>query len=101
MGALFALCVEKGYLLPSGAPGRRYKGRVVFQGNRVFDEWRYSALFQDLGSAPSTMDSARACDLVGCAEGCDEEVADAEGAYTQSPFDEDCTETWVLLPESE
>ena len=101
MGALFALCVEKGYLLPSGSPGRRHKGRVVFQGNRVFDEFRDSALFQDLGSAPSTMDAARACDLYGCVEGCSEEIADAEGAYTQSPFDDECTETWVLLPESE
>ena len=88
-------------MLPTGHPGRRFKGRVVFQGNRVFDEWRESALFQDLGSSPSTMDAARAADLYGCAEDCDEEIADAERAYTQAPFDESCTETWVLLPETQ
>ena len=99
LGALFDLCVLKGSELPPGAKGRKHKGRVVFQGNRVSDEQRNHALFQDLGSAPSSMESARFADFVGCTENCEEELSDAEMAYIQSPFAPDAIETWVALPE--
>ena len=32
---IFDICVEKGSELPVGDPARKYKGRVVFQGNQV------------------------------------------------------------------
>ena len=38
--------------LPEGSPARKYKGRVVFQGNRVVNQNWETAIFQDLGSAP-------------------------------------------------
>ena len=34
-GRVFSICVEKGSELEDGAPGRKYKGRVAFQGNEV------------------------------------------------------------------
>ena len=47
MGRIFALCVEKGSELPAGDPGRKFKGRVVFQGNNVRDQNWDAAMFQD------------------------------------------------------
>ena len=35
---IFEICVEKGSELPENDPGRKFKGRVVFQGNDVKDE---------------------------------------------------------------
>jgi hypothetical protein len=52
LGYLFALCVEKNSELPVGHPKRKYKGRVVFQGNRVTNQNWEAAIFQDLGSWP-------------------------------------------------
>ena len=37
MGYLFGICVEKNSELLAGHPSRKFKGRVVFQGNRVVD----------------------------------------------------------------
>jgi len=36
-GRIFDICVEKGSELPEGDPARKFKGRAVFQGNRVWD----------------------------------------------------------------
>ena len=98
LGSLFDLCVLKGSELPPGAKGRRHKGRVVFQGNRVTDEQRDHALVQDLGSSPSTMEAAKAANLVGCADGSDEEISDADMAYTQADCPADAIQTYVALP---
>ena len=55
VGMIFDICVEKGSELPEGDPGRKFKGRVVFQGNNVQDENWNAALFQEFGSGPATM----------------------------------------------
>ncbi|MCP4189689.1 MAG: hypothetical protein GY768_03565, partial [Planctomycetaceae bacterium] len=75
MGYLFGICVEKNSELPAGHPSRKFKGRVVFQGNRVKNQDYQAAIFQDLGSAPATMAAARAADCYGCASGNTIEVA--------------------------
>ena len=49
-GYLFAMCVEKNSELPDGHPKRKFKGRVVFQGNRVTNQNWEAAIFPDLGS---------------------------------------------------
>ena len=49
MGRLFGICTEKGSELPVSDPRRKFKLRVVFQGNRVINQNREVALFQDLG----------------------------------------------------
>ena len=75
------------------------KGRVCLLGNRVTDEALHHALFADEGSAPSTMETSRACDLIGCTEGFDTEIADADKAYTQAELDPNDTPIWIVLPE--
>ena len=38
VGRIFEICVEKNSELPASDPRRKFKGRVVFQGNNVSDE---------------------------------------------------------------
>ena len=60
LGYLFGICVEKNSEQPEGHPSRKFKGRVVFQGNRVVDQNWQRAIFEDLGNSPATMDASRA-----------------------------------------
>ena len=96
-GYVFGICVLKNAELPEGHASRKYKGRVVFQGNRVVNQNWEAAMFQDLGSAPATLEAGRAADCLGCAPGCTISIADAEQAYVQAELRG--TETWVALPE--
>ena len=96
---LFGICVEKGSELPDNDPNKKYKYRVVFQGNRVVNQDWEAATFEDLGSSPATMESSRACDMFGCAPGHDIEMADAEQAYIQAELKG--MPTWVCLPSDE
>ena len=57
-------------------------------------------MFQDLGSAPATMEAGKAADIFGCMPGHDIEQADAEQAYVQAPM-RSPAKTWVLLPKSQ
>ena len=95
MGRLFGICVEKAAELPKSDPRRKYKYRVVFQGNNVITQNWEAALFQNLGSNPATMEAGKAADCVGCMDGNDCEQADAEQAYVQA--DLKGVETWVAL----
>ena len=54
MGYLFGICVEKNAELTPKDPNRKYKGRVVFQGNRVVDQNNDAAILQYLGNMPAT-----------------------------------------------
>ena len=65
MGRLFGICVEKGSELPLGSERRKYKYRVVFQGNRVTNQSWEVAIFQELGSSPATMKAGKAVDCHG------------------------------------
>ena len=84
IGKLFGLCVEKGSELPDGDVRKKYKYRVVFQGNRVFDQNLDEAQFQDLGSAPATVEAARLCIMTGRLPGNKIEQVDAQQAYIQA-----------------
>ena len=83
-GNVFGLCFEKGAELPAGHPDRKFKGRYVFQGNVVCDEYQETALFNELGSSPATLEGAKAVDAFGCLPGHRTESADAKQAYTQA-----------------
>ncbi|CAE7395909.1 cof, partial [Symbiodinium pilosum] len=48
-GRIFEICSQKGSELPDGDPNKKWKGRSVFQGNRVHDEHHDHALFAELG----------------------------------------------------
>ena len=76
-GRLNGICVEKNSELEPSNPQSKFKGRVVFLGNRVKDENWENALFQDLGSAPATMEAAKVIDAYGCLPNHDIEQADA------------------------
>ena len=91
MGYLFGLCVEKNSEMSPEL--RKYKYRVVFQGNRVIDQNYEAAIFQDLGSTPATLEASRVADAFGAQENWATEVADAEQAYVQA--DMKGTSTWV------
>ena len=93
---IFEICVEKGSELKEGDPARKYKGRVVFQGNEVRDQNFDYAIFDELSSAPASMAAAKAADAFGVCEGHDIQQADAEQAYIQSKLGG--TKTWVRLP---
>ncbi|NBO94154.1 MAG: hypothetical protein EBV06_17865, partial [Planctomycetia bacterium] len=58
VGRIFEICVEKNSELPLSDPRRKFKGRVVFQGNNVSDENRQAAIFQELSSTPATIEAA-------------------------------------------
>lgn len=70
--------------LPDGDDRKKYKYRVVFQGNRVVDQNMDEAQFQDLGSAPATVEASRLCILKGLLPGNKIEQADAMQAYIQA-----------------
>ena len=55
-GRIFEICSIKGDELPEGHPDRKWKGRSVFQGNRVSDHNDH-AIFSELGSSPASMES--------------------------------------------
>ena len=92
----FCLTVEKNSELPLGHILRKYKGRVVFQGNNVWDTNYDYAIFQDLSSNPATMEAAKAADLVALLPGNIGQQADAEQAYVQAELHG--PETWVYIP---
>ncbi|MCP4364474.1 MAG: hypothetical protein GY800_04175, partial [Planctomycetes bacterium] len=96
-GYIFGICVEKNSELPEGHPNRKFKGRVVFQGNRVVNQNWEQALFQDMGSSPASLDAARAADAYGCFEGHDVQIADAVQAYIQAELHGDAC--WACLPD--
>jgi len=97
MGHIFGITVLKGSEFLAGDPRRKYKHRVVFQGSWVKDQVYNSAMFQELGSCPATMEASRAADCRGCIPGNDMQQSDAEQAYVQAELI-DCTQTWVALP---
>ena len=71
----------------------------MFQGNKVINQNYESAIFQDLGSAPATMEASKTADFYGCQQGHTIEVADAEQAYVQA--DMKGLPTYVALPYEE
>lgn len=63
----------------------------------MVDQYWEKALFQDLGSAPATMEAARTCIMHGLMPGNEIMQADAMQAYVQARLKG--TETWVEIPE--
>ena len=95
-GYLFGICVEKNSELPPLHPKRKFKGRVVFQGNRVTNQNWEAAIFQDMGSCPATMEASKAADFYGLIPGHAVEIADAVQAYIQAELSG--TPCWICLP---
>ena len=102
IGLVFGICVEKAYHLKRGDPNfhlRKFKGRYVYQGNNVRDEWQQHAVFQELSCTPASMEAAKATDAYGCLPGHDEEQDDAEQAFIQADIDDTKIETFARIPD--
>ena len=94
LGHLAGICVDKNSEMEP--EHRKYKGRVVFLGNSVVDQYHAEATFRDMESAPATLEAAEAADFHGCLPGHVIETADGEQAYVQA--DMKGTPTWICLP---
>ena len=95
-GRVHGICVEKNSELPEGHPNRKYKGRVVFLGNRVSNQDFEAATFADMGNAPANLESGRLADCYGACPGHASENADGVQAYLQARKRGD--PCWVELP---
>ncbi len=92
--------VEKNCELPETDDLHKFKGRVVFQGNQVKDDNYEAAMFQEMGSAPATMEAIKSCDFYSLLPGHIGQQSDAESAYTQSKLSS-FVKTWVRIPRHE
>ncbi len=104
IGRLFDICVGKSSELEQKR--RKYKGRVVFGGNNVRDEFGLAAAFPEMGSGASFATASKLPDAVALLPGNYGEQSDAPSAYRQSQLfagmkGENCLETWIELPESQ
>ena len=97
LGRAFGICVEKHPELPEDHPDRKYKYRVVFQGNQVVDESWEAAVFRDLGSSPASQQAGKFADVYGALKGHSCEQGDASQAYVQAELTG--LETWIALPQ--
>ena len=93
---IIEICVAKGSELQTGNLLRKFKGRTVFQGNNVKDENAEQALFAELGSAPSTMEAAKAIDAYGAMPGNCAQQSGGRQVCTQALYKG--IKTWVRLP---
>ena len=73
-----------------------WKGRYVFRGNQVKDEFNNNAIFDELSSSPATLEASKAVDAYGLLDGHNSSQCDAEQAYVQSRLGG--IPTWVRLP---
>ena len=96
-GRLVELCHLKGAELPLGHEMRKYKGRVVFQGDQVKTQNLEAVMFQEPASCPATMQAGKAADCFGPEPGNVVMQADADQVCNQALFDG--TPTWVRLLE--
>ena len=84
VGMIFGLVVEKNSDLPAGDARRKFKDKVVSQGNDVKNQNWENAMFADLGSSPSSMEAGRIVDACGMRSGYTIQQSDAAQAYLQA-----------------
>ena len=84
LGRIFGIMFEKNHELDKDDDNRKFKYRVVFQGSNVCDQEYETAIFQDLGSSPASMEASKNIDCYDCFPGHSIEQADAEQAYVQA-----------------
>ena len=99
IGSMLELCYLKHSELAE--EHQKLKGRVVFLGDRVRDQYGAAAIFEALASSPAGIEASRFVDAYGCMSTDGEahiiEQADAEQAYTQANMDS-LHPTWIRVP---
>ena len=93
-GSICELLYERHSEMPEHL--RIAKGRAVFLGDNVKDQYYASAVFADLGSNPPTLEAVKTLDAYSLLPGMSQKQADAVSAYTQSFLGG--TPCWVRLP---
>jgi len=96
MGHIFGISSIKNAELPADHPLRKYKGRIVFGGNRIRNEKGQWIIYDEIGASPATAEASRVLDALGLQPGWDVECSDADSAYTQTTLKGPVT--WVRLP---
>ncbi len=98
VGSVFPSCGVKNHEIPHL---RKFKGRAVFHGNYITDEYGMQTFFPDQGSGASFMTASRLLDAIALLPGCSGR-SDAPQAYAQTKLgkgsEESHRETWVRLP---
>ena len=64
-GRIFEICSQKGSELPKGHPEQKWKGRSVFQGNKVSDETTIMLSLRNSGLAPHRWRPQRSLTFMG------------------------------------
>ena len=99
IGSMLELCYLKHSELPVEL--QKLKGRVVFLGDRVRDQYGAAAVFEALASSPAGIEASRFIDAFGImsSNGVTHTIqqADAEQAYTQAFLDTKHV-TWIRVP---
>ena len=93
-GELMPICSIKHF---ESAEKRKHKGRIVFRGDCVKDQYNLAAAFQDLSASPTTIQIAGNIIAYGSIPGHKITQADAIRAYVQSKL-KSLHETWVAVP---
>ena len=94
VGRLFGIAGIKHDEMPEEY--KSHKGRFVFEGSDVRDEFGQPAEFADMSSSPATLEAFKLVDSFGLFPGHSVETSDAEQAYVQSELRG--TKTWLRLP---
>ena len=94
VGRLFGIAGIKNEGLPEEF--QRHKGRFVFEGCHVRDEFGQAAEFAEMSSSPATLEAFKLVDVVASLPGNSGQKADAEQAYVQTRLGG--TPTWLRLP---
>ena len=95
-GDMFGICGVKGSEIKKTDADPKWKGRFVFRGSDVKDEYNDTAIFNDVYSSPATLEASKAVDAYGLIGGPTSSQCDAEQAYVQSRLGG--TEPWVRIP---
>ena len=109
VASLMEVDVEKNSELPKNDVRRKMKCRVVYRGDNTRDELGMAAIFNELSSAPASMEAAKAADVYGLLQNHASETSDAEMAYTQARLKTNLKQddgsviqliTWVRVPQN-
>ena len=80
-GDVFGICGFKGSEFKKDDPAHEWKGRLVFRGSDVKDEYSDIAIFNELSPSPATLEASKAVDAYGLIDGHTSSQCDAEQAY--------------------
>ncbi|CAE7223108.1 unnamed protein product [Symbiodinium natans] len=95
---LLTLCGIKHFELPEHE--HKFKGRIVYRGDCIFDQFGNHVLFEDVATTPTSLVALNIALFFGCQDGNAVSLADAIQAFLQADLAEAGEpDTWVILPE--